>query len=161
MLAAGLAAGLAAAAPAQDGAVMATLKDVDGEAVGTARFQPMRSGVLVVVEIENVSPGEHGIHIHQTAECTGDFSSAGEHLAPDGHEHGFSAVEAPHAGDLPNVVVNADGTASAHFLNWRLKMEDLMDADGSALILHETRDSYMDPDSAGKPMACGTIDQVS
>ena len=50
-----------------------------------------------------------------------------------GHEHGFAAVEEPHAGDLPNIVVNADGTAAAHFLNWRLHVEDLMDADGSAL----------------------------
>jgi Cu-Zn family superoxide dismutase len=146
ILAAGLAAGLAGAAPAQDGAVMANLKTVEGEAVGTARFQPTRSGILVVVELENVSPGEHGIHVHQTAECSGDFSSAGEHLAPDGHEHGFVATEAPHAGDLPNIVVNADG---------------MMDADGSALILHETSDTYMDPDSAGDPIACGTVDQVS
>jgi Cu-Zn family superoxide dismutase len=161
ILAAGLAAGLAGAAPAQDGAVMANLKTVEGEAVGTARFQPTRSGILVVVELENVSPGEHGIHVHQTAECSGDFSSAGEHLAPDGHEHGFVATEAPHAGDLPNIVVNADGTGSAHFVNWRLTMEDLMDADGSALILHETSDTYMDPDSAGDPIACGTVDQVS
>ena len=156
-----LAGAVATAAAAQDGAVMANLKDGDGEAVGTARFQPTRAGILVVVELENMSPGEHGIHIHETAECAGDFETAGEHLAPDGHEHGFAAVEAPHAGDLPNIVVAADGTASAHFVNWRLTMEDLMDDDGSALIVHETRDTYMDPDSAGARIACGTVDQLS
>ena len=64
----------------------------------------MRAGVLVEVDLTDLPPGPHGIHVHQTGACTPDFEAAGEHLAPDGHEHGFAQTEAPHAGDLPNLV---------------------------------------------------------
>jgi Cu-Zn family superoxide dismutase len=64
-----------------------------------------------------------------------DFEAAGEHLAPDGHEHGFSATKQPHSGDLPNINVADDGTAVVEFLNWRLTFDDLLDADRSAITL--------------------------
>ena len=104
LLAAGLALGVAGATAAQDGAVMAQLKAADGSSVGEVMFQEMRSGVLVRAALTDLLPGPHGFHIHETGACTPDFAAAGEHLAPDGHEHGFAATDAPHAGDLPNVV---------------------------------------------------------
>ena len=171
LLAVPLALGLAAAAGAQeaategatapDGTIMARLTDVDGNDVGKATFRPMRAGVLVEVDLTDLPPGPHGFHIHETGACTPDFEAAGEHLAPDGHEHGFAQTETPHAGDLPNLVVAADGTAQAEFVNWRLTPEDLLDDDGSALIVHAGEDTYMDPTSAGDRIACGVVEQQS
>jgi superoxide dismutase, Cu-Zn family len=153
--------GLSGAAAAQDGTVSAALATADGSAIGEVNFQEMRAGMLVKVEVRDLPPGEHGIHVHQTGACTPDFAAAGEHLAPDGHEHGFAATDAPHSGDLPNVVVAADGTGIARFLNWRLTLEDLLDSDGSAVIVHAQADTYMDPTSAGDRLACGVVEQQS
>ena len=171
LLAIPLALGLAATAVAQeaategttapDGTIMARLTDVDGNDVGKATFRSMRAGMLVVVELTDLPPGSHGFHIHQTGACTPDFEAAGEHLAPDGHEHGFAQTETPHAGDLPNLIVSEDGLAHAEFVNWRLTLEDLMDDDGSAVIVHASEDTYMDPTSAGEPLACGVVEQQS
>jgi Cu-Zn family superoxide dismutase len=160
LLGAGLAVGIAAAAAAQDGMVTADLSTADGTAAGEVSFEPMPAGVLVQVELTGLPPGEHGIHIHQTGACTPDFEAAGDHLAPDGAEHGFGAVEDPHSGDLPNVVVSDDGSASAAFLDWRLSMEDLLDEDGSAVIVHAAADDYLDSESAGDRIACGVVDRM-
>jgi Cu-Zn family superoxide dismutase len=161
MLVMSLALAVAGAAAAQDGSVSAEVKTADGTSVGSVRFQEMRSGVLVTTDFSGLPQGPHGFHIHETGACTPDFEAAGEHLAPDGHDHGFAATEEPHAGDLPNITVAADGTAAAEFLNWRLNFEDLLDDDGSAIMIHAQADTYMDPDSAGERLACGVIEQRS
>jgi Cu-Zn family superoxide dismutase len=164
----GLAGAAAAQAPVRsgtdasnEGAVMARLAVADGTDVGSVTFKPMRSGVNVIVELTNLPPGPHAIHIHEHGACTPEFTAAGEHLAPDGHEHGFAKTETPHAGDLPNVWVADDGTVKAEFIDWRLEMDDLLDSDGSAVIVHAQQDSYMDPASAGDRLACGVVKQLS
>jgi Cu-Zn family superoxide dismutase len=146
---------------APDGAVMARLKTADGTDVGTVTLREMRSGVHVEVDLTDLPAGPHGIHIHQTGACEPDFDAAGEHLAPDGGEHGFAQTEDPHPGDLPNLIVAPDGTAQAEFMNWRLTFEQLLDDDGSAIIVHAREDTYMDPDSAGERLACGVVEQLS
>jgi superoxide dismutase, Cu-Zn family len=161
LLAAALSLATATGSLAQDGAVSALLKTADGADAGKVRFQEMRAGVLVVAELTGLPQGEHGLHIHAIGACEPDFSAAGDHLAPDDHEHGFATTDTPHAGDLPNIVVNADGDASAQFLNWRLTFDDLLDADGAAIVVHERADTYMDPASAGERIACGVIDRQS
>jgi len=156
---------LAATAFAQDqppdGAVMARMATTDGADIGTVTLRETRAGVLVEVDLAGLPPGKRAIHIHETGACTPDFAAAGEHLAPDGHEHGFIATEQPHAGDLPNLIVAADGTARAEFVNWRLSFEELLDDDSSAVVVHEQEDSYADPTSAGARIACGVVEQVS
>ena len=130
LLATGIALALTTAVAAQDsaagsttspdGAIMARLVTADGTDAGKVTFQSMRAGVLVQVDLTGLPAGPHAIHIHEIGACEPDFSAAGEHLAPDGHEHGFAQTDAPHAGDLPNLIVAEDGTARAEFLNWRL-----------------------------------------
>ena len=121
----------------------------------------MRAGVNIKVELTDLPPGPHAIHIHETGACKPDFDAAGEHLAPNGHEHGFAQTEDPHAGDLPNLYAADDGTAQAEFLDWRLTMDQLLDGDGSAVIVHDSADTYMDPASAGGRLACGVVEQKS
>jgi Cu-Zn family superoxide dismutase len=171
LAAAGVALGLALTAAAQepadpaaesnDGTVMARLSTADGTDVGSVTLRGMRAGVHVEVDLTGLPPGPHGIHVHETGACTPDFDAAGDHLAPDGHEHGFAQTEAPHPGDLPNLIAADDGTARAEFLNWRLTLDQLLDADGSAIIVHEAEDTYMDPTSAGGRLACGVVEQAS
>ena len=133
------------AAPANAGFISARLVTADGTDAGSVTFKSMRAGVLVAVDLIDLPPGPHAIHIHETGACTPDFDAAGEHLAPDDHEHGFAKTESPHAGDLPNLVADDDGIARAEFVNWRLTLDDLLDSDGSAVIVHQSADTYMDP----------------
>ena len=42
-----------------------------------------------------------------------DFASAGPHWNPAGHKHGMNNPAGPHAGDLPNVEVAANGVLGA------------------------------------------------
>ncbi len=171
-LTAGLVVAVAGAAAAQapiksgpaesnQGTIMARLATADGTDIGSVTFRSMRAGINVIVDLTGLPPGPHAIHIHETGACSPDFSAAGGHLAPNGHGHGFAQTEDPHPGDLPNLYAADDGTARAEFLDWRLTVDQLLDSDGSAVIVHDAADTYMDPASAGGRFACGVVKQQS
>jgi superoxide dismutase, Cu-Zn family len=142
-------------------AAQADLDHIDGGRAGTALFTQLPAGLLVEVELENMTEGAHGIHIHETGACTPGFDAANGHAAPEGNSHGFAATETPHVGDLPNVVAGPDGTAAAQFLNERAVLGEgeaaILDVDGAALVVHAEPDDYADPDSSGDRVACGVI----
>lgn len=141
------------------------LIDRDGRQIGTAVFQDTPNGLLVSVSAAGLPPGEHGFHIHETGRCdpAAGFSSAGGHFAPGGHQHGFEVPQGPHAGDMPNQFVGADGRLRAHVFNPAVTLGEgagsLADADGSALVVHAGADDYHSQPSgdAGDRIACAVI----
>lgn len=163
VVAAVLAAALAAPAAAQVEAVAAaTMLDADGNDLGVVSFTGSPNGVLVEVMMVGLPPGPRGIHLHETGDCSDGFAAAGGHFAPEGREHGFFNADGPHAGDLPNIFVGPDGTAAAHFFNMRVTLDDgpagLLDADGTAVIVHELPDSYETEAGAEGRLGCGVIE---
>ncbi|HET6603516.1 MAG TPA: superoxide dismutase family protein [Xanthomonadaceae bacterium] len=147
------------------GPATAELVDAAGKPVGSATLKQTPHGVLITATAEGLTAGEHAFHIHETGQCdpgTG-FSSAGGHFAL-GREHGFLVEAGPHPGDMPNVVVGADGRFAIEVLNGRVSLEpgadgDLFDADGSALVIHAGADDYhsQPAGAAGDRVACGVI----
>jgi len=144
----------------------AELRNAKGEKVGDLTLTQEVDGVKVAVEARNLPPGFHGFHIHAVGKCEPPFTSAGGHFNPANQTHPI------HAGDLPNLLVDADGKASAVLKTARFKVADLFDADGSALIIHADPDNHAnvparyrpDPDAstlatgdAGGRIACGVI----
>lgn len=127
---------------AGDSSLRATIVDTAGNVVGTAKLdvEDDKTAVKVQVSLPASMAGFHGFHIHSKGECTGSFTSAGGHLGEDAadptHRH------RNHPGDLPVLLVNADGTASARFHTDRVQLADLMDADGAAFIVHAGPDNY-------------------
>jgi len=153
---------LAAPALAVDTA-SAVLRDASGKEVGAATFTVTPSGVLISLDLTAVPPGEHGFHVHTTGKCEPpDFKSAGPHFNPDQTKHGFMTPEGPHAGDLPNLHVPADGKLQVEVLEPNVTLSGeapLLDADGSALVIHAGADDYKtDPaGNSGDRVACGVI----
>ena len=151
--------------PEKEVGAMATavITGKDGEAMGVVTLLQGPQGVLVSADLMGIPPGGHGFHIHAVGSCSPDFSAAGSHFGPGEESHGFLYSTDMHAGDLPNVYANADGTARADVFTGdvTLATEDprsLFDSDGSAIIIHEQPDDYgADAGTAGSRIACGVI----
>jgi superoxide dismutase, Cu-Zn family len=114
----------------------AVLHDEEGQRVGVAVFRERHGKLTVSVAVSRLAPEFHGFHVHAVGECEPPFTSAGGHYNPGGVSHGA------HAGDLPSLLVNEDGTGQLQFTTDRFSVSDLFDADGSALIVHTGRDNY-------------------
>ncbi len=143
---------------------VAELKLASGTSVGTITLTEIAAGVMLKFDLKGLPPGPHALHVHEVGKCEGDFSSAGGIYNPLGAKHGFLNEEGPMAGDLPNVVAAADGTALAEVLSPYLHLskdtdDTLFDADGSSLVLYEKADDYQtDPEGGGEPrIACGVL----
>ncbi len=144
---------------AEGATARAELKDQKGQTVGEVTLTETPHGILAKGTFSNLPPGEHAIHIHETGKCEVPFKTAGGHLNPDKKKHGILAAEGKHEGDLPNLHVGADGKVQFDFFAHDLKMKDVQDLDGAAVVVHATADDYKsDPaGNAGDRIACGVV----
>jgi superoxide dismutase, Cu-Zn family len=141
-----------------------TLLNAQGDTVGTAILREVGETVRISLNVSGLPPGEKGIHIHQVGRCDPPaFESAGGHFAPQGGQHGFDNPAGPHAGDLRNINVGADGTAQQELTTDLVTLRDgpnsVFDSDGTSLVIHAGPDDYRtDPSGqSGDRIACGVI----
>jgi len=142
----------------------AVLKDANGATVGHAIARQQGSDVFVTVTASNLTPGQHGAHIHTTGDCAPPgFTTAGGHWNPTGAHHGLNNPQGPHKGDLPNLAVGSDGQGTLSFTVPGASLEGdgnvLFDADGAAFVIHGGPDDMMsDPaGNSGPRVACGVF----
>ena len=159
---------LCAAAWAQTAPKSAHVNLVNGMGmpVGTASLSATKTGVKIKLNVSNLPPGVHGIHIHAVGKCEGPvFTTAGGHLNPDMKMHGKDNPMGPHAGDLLNFTVDAKGKSKATLTADHVTMGDgansLFHTGGTALVIHQGPDDYKtDPaGNSGNRIACGVIEK--
>jgi Cu-Zn family superoxide dismutase len=146
--------------------VTAEIINAQGQNVGTATFLESPKGVKIKLDIKNLPPGPHLMHIHEFAKCEPpDFKSAGAHFNAAGSEHGEHNHTGMAAGDIPNFVltVNADGTAHTSVIapgvSLGTESNSVFSNGGTALVIHAVAAEV----SASAPprIACAVITKPS
>jgi Cu-Zn family superoxide dismutase len=137
----------------------ATLEPRSGSKVtGTARVTPSASGVVVLVAVQDASPGEHGVHVHEKGDCSDPAAmSAGPHFNPNGGaHHGGPNTPVRHGGDLGNINVNSTGGGLLVVTVSDLSVDNVV---GRAVVVHEKQDDLQsDPaGNSGARIACGVL----
>ncbi|MBO6632941.1 superoxide dismutase family protein [Parvibaculum sp.] len=140
-----------------------------GEA-GTANLSEGPEGVVIRVNVEGLTPGWHAIHFHGVGDCSdAAYKNSGSHVQHGETEpHGLLNPEGPDDGDLANIHAAEDGTVNAELYSARVTLSgadgraNLLDADGSALVIHEGPDDHMSQPigGAGARVACAVIEKV-
>lgn len=142
-------------------AMTADIAGAEGTPHGTLTAMPTPSGMMhLKIELTDVPQGTYGAHLHETGLCEGPaFESAGGHLAGEGRDHGVMAENGPHLGDLPNVHVPESGMLTVEYFVPDLTAEQIVDADGTAFMLHEGMDDLetQPTGDAGGRMACAVL----
>lgn len=155
----------------------AIVRDADGAIIGTAYLESVEGGTRLTVVVEGITPGAHGMHVHEVGSCEAsvnaegqtvlfggagshfDPHAAGSHRGPDAHVH------EGHAGDMPNLVADDAGRAVISFVTSRISLtEDELGVLGRALVIHANPDNYTDEPAlggSGGRVACGVITALS
>lgn len=138
----------------------ADLKDASGATVATATASNDGKGIRISIAATALPPGTHGAHVHTVGRCDGpDFTTAGGHWNPGSMMHGVDNPHGPHAGDMPNLVVGADGHGKLAIKLPAGTLDGMLDADGAAIVIHATADDMKtDPSgNSGARIACGVF----
>jgi Cu-Zn family superoxide dismutase len=132
----------------------------DGTVAGTLTFAKAPTGVHVTGRITGLAAGTHGFHIHEFGDCSAaDFSSAGGHYNPTGHQHAAPPEARRHMGDMGNIEAGSDGTATVDYTDSRLRFDGAHGILGRGVIVHANPDDFktQPTGNAGGRVACGVI----
>jgi Cu-Zn family superoxide dismutase len=150
----------ACAYPEPQGGAPMTLVNSAGQAIGTVRAWQTAGGIAFRIDARGLPHGVHGIHVHPIGRCDPpDFASAGTHWNPTNKQHGLNNPNGPHAGDMPNVTVAANGVLQETVILPHANMAELLDADGAAILIHANADDYVSQPSgnSGPKIACAVL----
>ena len=150
-------------ARAAGGNATAAMRDSAGKDLGTLTLSDAGQSIALSGQLTGLPPGEHAIHLHTVGQCDAPkFEGAGDHWNPTNRKHGKDAPGGPHFGDLPNLTVARNGSASVQATTpgGMLRGSNAaLDSDGVAVVVHAKRDDYKTQPSgdSGDRIACGIV----
>jgi len=127
---------------------------------GTITFTQSESGVKVVADLQGLTQGKHGFHVHEFGDCSsGDGLSAGGHFNPEGATHGAPMDMTRHAGDMGNLEADESGKAHLEYMDKVIKLNGPESILGRSVIVHKGEDDLKSQPAgnAGPRVACGVI----
>ncbi len=127
---------------------------------GTVTFTQTDKGVRVVAELQGLTKGEHGIHIHECGDCSAaDGTSAGGHFNPMNKKHGGPTDMMRHMGDMGNIEADASGKAHLDYVDNTISLSGEYTIIGRSVIVHKNEDDMktQPTGNAGARVACGVI----
>lgn len=149
-----------------------TLSDPKGRPLGSASFRQAGAGMQIEVRDSGLTPGMHGLYLHEYGRCTPGvdaptntvvpFGGAGGHFdsgRSGNHDSPTAANTSGHGGDLPMLMVGADGAGSLSFTTLKSSLNGTNGVLGRSLIVHAMPDNYeSDPAGlSGRRERCGVI----
>ncbi|XP_073040449.1 superoxide dismutase [Cu-Zn], chloroplastic-like [Primulina eburnea] len=144
---------------------VAVLKGTSSVAGVVTLSQESDGPTTVKVRVTGLAPGKHGFHLHEFGDTTNGCISTGPHFNPKGSTHGAPEDEVRHAGDLGNIVANAEGVAEATIVDAQIPLSGTNSVVGRAFVVHELEDDLgkgghelsLSTGNAGGRLACGVV----
>lgn len=129
---------------------------------GLVTFSEVDGGVKIIANIDNLTPGKHGFHVHEHGDCSAhDGSSAGAHFNPTGKRHGGPDDEDRHVGDFGNVVADENGHAYYERIDKVISLNGPQSIVGLSIVVHAGEDDLKSQPAgnSGARVACGVIEK--
>ncbi|XP_055694697.1 superoxide dismutase [Cu-Zn] [Lutzomyia longipalpis] len=140
---------------------------LNGDVKGVVYFDQASPDAPVVLsgEVTGLTPGQHGFHVHEFGDNTNGCVSAGAHYNPHGKEHGGPDSAVRHAGDLGNIVADANGVGKVAISDKQISLSGQYSVIGRTLVVHADPDDLglgghelsKTTGNAGARVACGVI----
>ena len=143
---------------------------------GNVFFKETQRGLQIKISISGISPGKHGLHIHEYGDLTEGCSSLCSHFNPTKSVHGGRNSEERHLGDLGNVTADENGNVETTIYYKMLRITGDFGIVGRSVVLHadeddlgkggikngeivdeEKHEESLKTGNAGKRIACGII----
>jgi len=128
--------------------------------VGTIEFKDSEFGLIIYPDLSMLPPGAHGFHLHEKPSCADSGMAAGGHYDPGNTNSHLGPYGKGHLGDLPVLIVDAQGNAKLPILAPRLKTNSL---DNLTVMIHAGGDNYSNYPKlggGGKRVACGIVPKI-
>ncbi|CAH0394533.1 unnamed protein product [Bemisia tabaci] len=124
--------------------------------------------VFMQLNIYGLSPGLHGMHVHEKGDLRQGCNSTGGHFNPFNNKHGDRNAQFRHLGDLGNIVADGSGRAVYQLDDRLISLHGDYSILGRALVIHEKEDDLglggnlesLKTGNAGRRVACGIIGKL-
>lgn len=125
---------------------------------------PDGAGVRIEGALAGLTPGEHGMHVHEKGDCSAaDGMSAGGHFNPTAAPHGAVSDAKSHVGDFGNIVADKEGRAAISIIKPAATLKDGPSSlVGHSIIVHAKADDLHSQPAgdAGGRIACGIVQSM-
>ena len=139
----------------------AEISGLNGNTVsGSANFVVAGDEVEMVLTLQGLTPGKHGVHLH-TGTCGDDGSTIRTHWNPTAENHGQRGGASFHRGDVGNIEAdeNGSGTLTISAEDWTMSGAPMENIIGLLVVVHAGEDDYVSQPSgeSGEMIGCGMI----